>query len=97
MARSLFFGLVRRAASAVFHVDDEFARHQRWQVRAGRLGLSRSYRHPGFDLLATCPDCAGSGQRGDVGCGRCSRTGRVMLGQPAQGHRGGDEQCRSIG
>jgi hypothetical protein len=73
---------------AVFRADDEFARRQGWRIQQGRFGLSRAYRHPGFDGLAVCPDCRGSGSRRGYGCGRCAGTGRVTLpGAAAPGRR----------
>lgn len=79
MAGEFAVALLRRIGQALFRADDEFARGQGWQVQQGRFGLSRAYRHPGFDGLAGCPDCCGSGSRRDAGCGRCAGTGRVTL------------------
>jgi hypothetical protein len=81
MAGSFVVAPLRRIGQALFHKDDEFARRQGWQVQAGRLGLSRAYRHPGFDGLARCPQCYGSGTRLDTDCDRCSGSGRVTLDQ----------------
>jgi hypothetical protein len=83
--RSFFIGVARRAASAVFAADDQLARDRGWQIRTGRLALSRSYRHPGFDRLATCTKCQGSGRRHDAGCRQCAGTGRVTIRRPGSG------------
>jgi hypothetical protein len=72
---------------ALFRSDDELARQQGWQVQAGRFGLSRAYRHPGFDRLARCPDCGGSGLRAGADCDGCTGTGRVTLGRPSSSGR----------
>jgi hypothetical protein len=78
-------GLLRWIGQSWFRKDDEFARRHGWRIQHGRFGLSRTYHHPGFDSLGRCPDCQGRGVRGDVGCERCSRTGRVTLDQPSPG------------
>ncbi len=76
-------GLLRRAGEAIFRADEEFARNQGWHVEKGRLGLSRTVRHPGFDRLARCPQCSGGGRGGQADCFRCGGTGRITLGEPA--------------
>lgn len=78
----------RRIGQALFRRDDKFAWRQGWQIQTGRLGLNRTYRHPGFERLTRCPDCHGSRQRGDTDCGRCCGTGRVALGRPFPTARG---------
>ena len=80
-------GLLRRAGEAIFSAEHELARNQRWQVEKGRLGLSRTFRHPGFDRLARCPRCSGLGRDGQACCLRCAGTGRITLGEavPAPG------------
>ena len=83
MAETSLIDLLRRLGLAAFRTDDEFARQHGWQVAAGRLGLSRTYRDPRFDGLARCSDCHGSGRYADAACDRCSGTGRVTLGQPS--------------
>lgn len=88
MAGKFAVALLRRIGQTLFRADDEFARQQGWQVQTGRYGLSRAYRHPGFDWLAGCPDCHGSGSRRGANCDRCSGTGRVTLDQrPSPGRR----------
>jgi hypothetical protein len=81
MAGGFAVDLLQRIGQALFREDDEFARRRGWHIQQGRLGLSRAYRHPGFDGLAGCPDCRGSGSRQGAGCGRCAGTGRVTLGR----------------
>ena len=83
MAGGFMVYLLRRIGQALFREDDKLARQRGWHIQHGRLGLSRSYRHPGFDALAGCPDCRGSGSHRGAGCGRCAGTGRVALGQCA--------------
>ncbi len=77
-------GLLRRAGERIFRADDQFARHQGWGVEKGRFGLSRTYRHPGFDRLAACPLCSGRGQLEDTDCSRCAGTGRISLSDPVR-------------
>jgi hypothetical protein len=80
-ARDFIERLLERVGQRVFRADDEFALRHGWRVTPRRLGLARTYRHPGFDRLASCPDCHGSGLLEDARCDRCSGTGRVTLGQ----------------
>jgi hypothetical protein len=87
MVQAFVPGLLRRLGEAVFGPDDARAVDRGWQVTVGRRGLSRTYRHPGFDWLVRCPDCQGSGLRRDVACGRCSGTGRVRLVGPVAARR----------
>jgi hypothetical protein len=47
----------RELASALFREDDEFAWRHGWQIQASRLGLSRTYRRPAFELLTRCREC----------------------------------------
>jgi hypothetical protein len=77
MAESYVIRLLRRMGAAAFAKNDDFARRQGWQIGHGRLGLSRTYRHPGFDELASCPVCDGTGSAGETECPECSGTGRV--------------------
>jgi hypothetical protein len=79
--------LLGRIGHRAFRAEDEFALQHGWQITTGRLGLKRTYRHPGFDRLATCDDCHGSGLLADASCGRCSGTGRVTLGECASARR----------
>ena len=76
-------GLLQRIGQRAFRADDEFALQYGWQITSDRLGLRRTYRHPGFDRLAGCPDCQGSGLLADVRCDQCAGTGRVTLGERA--------------
>ncbi len=87
MAESYVIRLLRRIGAAVFRKDDEFARQQGWEITEGRFGLSRTYRHPGFNELASCPVCRGIGSIAGTPCARCSGTGRVRLRRqvPADG------------
>lgn len=87
MTEPFVAGLLRRIGDALFRADDELAQRQDWQVHIGRFGLSRTYRHPGFDRLTRCPDCRGAGRRFDADCDRCSGTGRVTLGQSSPAGR----------
>jgi RecJ-like exonuclease len=85
--REFIEGLLERIGQRAFRVDDEFARRHGWQVTPDRRGLRRIYRHPGFDRLASCPDCHGSGLVAEATCDRCSGTGRVTLGRAATARR----------
>lgn len=80
-------GLLERIGQRAFRAEDEFATQHGWQVTSDRLGLRRTYRHPDFDQLASCPDCHGSGLLADAACDRCSGTGRVTLGQCSTARR----------
>jgi hypothetical protein len=88
MARRFAVDLLRRIGRSLFRKDDEFAREHGWQVQVGRFGLSRAYRHPGFDGLAGCPDCRGSGSRRGADCDRCAGIGRVTLDRRPSPGRG---------
>lgn len=68
-----------RLGEALFARSDARARSSGWEVTSSRRGLSRSYRDPRFDLIRSCPQCAGSGvtPRGRD-CARCFGTGRVI-------------------
>jgi hypothetical protein len=70
---------LRQVGETMFHAQDEFARNRGWQVTASPLGLSRTYRHPGFDRLAQCPHCSGTGRGEQDSCERCTGTGRIVL------------------
>ena len=83
MAQFSVTGLLRRLGEALFRRDDELARQQGWEIETGRLGLSRTYMHPGFRRLARCPDCQGRGERMGSSCETCAGTGRVTLPQPS--------------
>ena len=77
------------AGASLFREDDAMARKHGWHIEARSGGLSRVYRDPRFDRLASCPQCHGSGSR-EVGepCPGCQGTGRVTLGRrpvPARG------------
>jgi hypothetical protein len=76
-----------RIGQRAFRADDEFALLHGWQVTPDRLGLRRTYRHPGFNRLASYADCHGSGLLADARCERCSGTGRVTLGQCSTARR----------
>jgi hypothetical protein len=86
-ARDFIEELLERTGQRAFRADDEFALQHGWQITTRRMGLRRTYRHPGFNLLASCPDCHGSGLLADASCDRCSRTGRVTLGQCSTARR----------
>jgi hypothetical protein len=79
MARTFVVGLLRQLGEVVFGADDARAEDRGWQVAVSPSGLGRTYRHPGFDQLAQCSDCQGSGLSEDRSCGRCKGTGRVRL------------------
>lgn len=85
MAKSYVIRLLRWIETAAFAEDDDFARHQGWQVVHSRLCLIRTYRSPAFDQLACCPMCAGTGSADDKECAQCSGTGRLNLRQVSQG------------
>ena len=70
---------VRSAGDRFFRASDTRAVGYGWQITAGRSGLSRTYRDPRFDLLASCPDCCGSGQDARRPCSRCAGSGRIRL------------------
>jgi hypothetical protein len=80
-AQDYMTGVLRRIGHRAFRADDEFAREHGWQITPGRLGLTRTYRHPGFSRLASCADCHGSGLGAHARCDHCSGTGRVTLGE----------------
>jgi len=40
---------VQVIGNCLFRTDDAIAANMGWEVRAGRLGLSRTYRDPRFD------------------------------------------------
>lgn len=65
----------------LFGADDLTAIQHGWEIERGRLGLSRTYRDPRFDMLASCGACHGRGwaQPGRP-CLVCGGTGRVTLG-----------------
>lgn len=88
MAESYVIRLLQRIGAAAFSKDDNFARAQGWEVRRSRLGLSRSYRHPGFDQLASCPMCRGTGAVSEAACSLCSGAGRVRLRSQTLADRG---------
>jgi hypothetical protein len=75
--------LLRRLGDALFNADEQLARNQGWEVEKGRLRLSRTFRHSGFDRLARCPRCLGLGRDGDACCLPCAGTGRITLGEAA--------------
>jgi hypothetical protein len=74
--------LVRCGTSAIgrriFWSSDRQAHQHGWQVIPRYGGLSRTYRDPRFDYLATCMTCNGRGRnpRGST-CSDCQGTGRV--------------------
>ena len=81
MAESYVVRLLRRIGATAFAKDDRFARQQGWQIGHGRLGLSRTYRHPGFDDLASCLVCGGTGSADETTCAQCCGTGRISRSQ----------------
>lgn len=88
MAESYVIRLLQRIGAATFGKGDNFARQQGWEVRHSRLGLRRTYRHPGFDKLTSCPMCRGTGSVSKTECGLCSGTGRVELRRQIPTDRG---------
>jgi hypothetical protein len=86
-SREVIEELLGRIGHRAFRADDEFALQHGWRVRSDRLGLRRTYRHPGFNRLASCSDCHGSGLLADSRCDRCSGTGRVTLAECASARR----------
>jgi hypothetical protein len=80
----------RKLASMLFREDDEFARDQGWQIQTSRFGLSRTYRHPGFEMFASSPDRSSLGPCEDADCSCCVGIGQAMLGQPSGNGRGRD-------
>jgi hypothetical protein len=75
--------LLRSFGDRLFADADARARQHGWQVAERNGGLSRRYRDPRFDSLATCPSCAGTGGSAAAACGPCGGTGRLTLYQPA--------------
>jgi DnaJ-class molecular chaperone len=70
---------LQRAGQRVMRADDASAVQYGWQITARRAALGRSYRDPRFDMLVTCPVCAGSGRSGTYDpCPQCDGTGRVI-------------------
>jgi hypothetical protein len=82
-------GLLRSAGDQLFSADDARAIARGWQIAPGKRGLSRTYRDPRFDALASCDQCHGSGGAADQSCARCSGTGRVTLTAPKVSTQGG--------
>lgn len=80
-------GLLRRVGETIFRSQDEFGQNHGWQIEKGRHGLSRSYRHPGFDRLAQCPQCLGRGRVRRASCERCKGSGRITLGKALPSER----------
>lgn len=78
-----------RLEQRLFGDLDTQARHDGWQVTRLRRGFGRSYRDPRFDLLSTCPDCAGSGSIDGQLCEPCRGTGRVTRARPRTPTPGG--------
>jgi hypothetical protein len=73
------FAVANRVGDGLFARADARARDRGWAVGRSRAGLRRSYRDPRFDLLRSCPHCAGSGQTARAGeCARCFGTGRLV-------------------
>jgi hypothetical protein len=72
---------VKAAGDSLFRENDALARRHGWHIEAGRTGLSRAYRDPRFDCLASCPQCHGRGScpTGES-CPGCLGTGRIELG-----------------
>jgi hypothetical protein len=72
---------VEAAGNSLFRENDALARRHGWHIGAGHAGLSRVYRDPRFDQLASCRRCRGRGS-GETGepCPGCLGTGRVELG-----------------
>jgi hypothetical protein len=70
--------------SKIFQADDRRARDRGWQITSRHGGLSRRYRDPRFDFLASCTTCNGRGcnARG-VTCSDCDGTGRIVLASAA--------------
>lgn len=69
---------VERFGEMLFRRSDARARASGWDVTVtGRL--SRSYRDPRFDRLASCSWCTGRGTSPAGGdCARCHGTGRIV-------------------
>lgn len=70
---------------------DAQAKNDGWQVIRLRHGLARHYRNPRFDLLSSCPDCAGSDSTDSQPCMRCQSSGRIFCGGPCTFITGGAE------
>jgi hypothetical protein len=87
MAQTSVTAFLRRIGRALFRDDEEFARQCGWQIQVGRFGLSRAYRHRGFEVLARGRERCSSGRCRDADCGRCASTD-AMLGRPSAGGRG---------
>ncbi len=80
-------GLSRRLGDRLFAMNDTEAYWRSWQITRTHGGLGRRYRDPGFDTLAECPTCRGTGRAAghvtgrtaDLACVRCLGTGRITL------------------
>jgi hypothetical protein len=82
-------GLIAAVGDIVFLANDEEAYWRGWTIERRYAGLSRRYRNPLFDTLASCPHCRGWGITPDESsCVKCSGTGRVTVDQPPFPHDG---------
>lgn len=91
----LLLRLVRAFGSKIFQKDDQFAADQGWQIVSRHGGLSRTYRDPRFNSLASCPVCDGLGNVPDSSiCTRCGRSGRITLDETNTIPPGPGEQDR---
>ena len=78
-----------RLEQRLFGDLDAQARHDGWQVTRLHHGFGRRYRDPRFDLLSSCPGCAGSGSIAGRPCEPCRGTGRVARVRPRTPAPGG--------
>lgn len=94
MAETSVTAFLRRIGQALFREDDSFARRRGWQIEVGAFGLSRTYRYPGFELLARCRECGGSRRCQGADGGRCAVSGgRCWASPPLTGGGDTNEHC----
>jgi hypothetical protein len=73
--------LPRRLGDRLFAMNDAEAYWRTWRITSTHGGLGRRYHDLGFDALAECPKCQGSGLTADQPCPPCQGTGRTGSGE----------------
>lgn len=64
-ALSWLIGQIGRIGFHVYRSDDARAAASGWEITPGRLGLSRTYRDPRFDVVGRRHRCSGGERRLD--------------------------------